>query len=117
MRGNFNIFTSKSNIAMKQFFKFMFASMLGVFLSFFLLLVLFLMMVGALMSASTGEKTVTVAENSLLITRFDHPIPERTPQTPFSLIERKSVVKGKSVSVRVDIGGRRIIKKKTKKTK
>src|SRR3546814_719431 len=86
MRGNFNIFTSKSNIAMKQFFKFMFASMLGVFLSFFLLLVLFLMMVGALMSASTGEKTVTVAENSLLITRFDHQIPERTPQTPFFLI-------------------------------
>src|SRR3546814_20893463 len=77
MRGNFNIFTSKSNIAMKQFFKFMFASMLGVFLSFFLLLVLFLMMVGALMSASTGEKTVTVAEKSLLITRFDHQIPER----------------------------------------
>src|SRR3546814_13263743 len=29
-------------------------------------------------------------------------------------IDRKSVVKGKSVSVRVDLGGRRIIKKKTK---
>src|SRR3546814_5306548 len=29
--------------------------------------------------------------------------------------DRKSVVEGKSVSVRVDIGGRRIIKKKTKK--
>src|SRR3546814_16508297 len=86
MRGNFNIFTSKANIAMKQFFKFMFASMLGVFLSFFLLLVLFLMMVGALMSASTGEKTVTVTENSLLLTRFDHPISERTRQTHFSLI-------------------------------
>src|SRR3546814_16979421 len=28
--------------------------------------------------------------------------------------DRKSVVKGKSVSVRVDIGGRRIIQKKTK---
>src|SRR3546814_18908299 len=28
--------------------------------------------------------------------------------------DRKSVVKGKSVSVRVDLGGRRIIKKKTK---
>src|SRR3546814_19655002 len=91
MRGNFNIFTSKSNIAMKQFFKFMFASMLGVFLSFFLLLVLFLMMVGALMSASTGEQTVTVAENSLLITRFDHPIPEPTPQTPFSLIGQSEI--------------------------
>src|SRR3546814_10930142 len=30
--------------------------------------------------------------------------------------DRKSVVKGKSVSVRVDLGGRRIIKKKKKKT-
>src|SRR3546814_20980282 len=30
--------------------------------------------------------------------------------------DRKSVVKGKSVSVRVDLGGRRIIKKKTHTT-
>src|SRR3546814_11639932 len=30
----------------------------------------------------------------------------------FSSIERKSVVEGKSVSVRVDLGGRRILKKK-----
>src|SRR3546814_13535988 len=29
--------------------------------------------------------------------------------------DRKSVVEGKSVSVRVDLGGRRIIKKKTRK--
>src|SRR3546814_12620017 len=32
-------------------------------------------------------------------------------------LDRKSVVSGKSVSVRVDLGGRRIIKKKTKKQK
>src|SRR3546814_1642827 len=32
------------------------------------------------------------------------------------LLDRKSVVKGKSVSVRVDPGGRRIIKKKTNDT-
>src|SRR3546814_18522450 len=31
------------------------------------------------------------------------------------LADRKSVVEGKSVSVRVDLGGRRIIKKKNKK--
>src|SRR3546814_19265176 len=30
------------------------------------------------------------------------------------IIDRKSVVEGKSVPVRVDLGGRRIIKKKTK---
>src|SRR3546814_15575588 len=32
-----------------------------------------------------------------------------------AMIDRTSVVKGKSVSVRVDLGGRRIIKKKKKK--
>src|SRR3546814_11549731 len=32
-----------------------------------------------------------------------------------ALIDRKSVVEGKRVSVRVDLGGRRIIKKKNKK--
>src|SRR3546814_11704867 len=31
---------------------------------------------------------------------------------PLSYVDRKSVVSGKSVSVRVDLGGRRIIKKK-----
>src|SRR3546814_13265513 len=33
-------------------------------------------------------------------------------QDPYADIDRKSVVKGKRVSVRVDLGGRRIIKKK-----
>src|SRR3546814_17190735 len=36
---------------------------------------------------------------------------------PDSEIDRKNVVEGKSVSVRVDLGGRRLIKKKTKKKK
>src|SRR3546814_20421231 len=33
--------------------------------------------------------------------------------TGLAAIDRKSVVEGKSVSVRVDLGGRRILKKKT----
>src|SRR3546814_12211202 len=37
--------------------------------------------------------------------------------TNFLMRDRKSVVEGKSVSVRVDHGGRRIIKKKTQKKK
>src|SRR3546814_20870598 len=36
----------------------------------------------------------------------------RSPASGLSAADRKSVVSGKSVSVRVDIGGRRIIKKK-----
>src|SRR3546814_13958402 len=37
------------------------------------------------------------------------------PISPPPLRDRKSVVSGKSVAVRVDLGGRRVIKKKTKK--
>src|SRR3546814_14315958 len=36
----------------------------------------------------------------------------RVPRGAGSAVDRKSVVSGKSVSVRVDLGGRRIIKKK-----
>src|SRR3546814_19128608 len=37
-----------------------------------------------------------------------------SPVSSNALIDRKSVVAGKSVSVRVDLGGRRIVKKKKK---
>src|SRR3546814_20787845 len=38
------------------------------------------------------------------------------PAAPYAEEDRKSVVEGKSVSVRVDLGGRRSIKKKNNKT-
>src|SRR3546814_13523969 len=39
----------------------------------------------------------------------------RAPSSPLSPTDRKSVVKGKSVSVRVELGGRRTLKKKKQK--
>src|SRR3546814_14455659 len=39
-----------------------------------------------------------------------------TGRTSRTVVDRKSVVSGKGVSVRVDLGGGRIIKKKKKKT-
>src|SRR3546814_13575950 len=42
----------------------------------------------------------------------DAPVPRRKGEIPDFPIDRKSVVEGKRVSVRVDIGGRRIINKK-----
>src|SRR3546814_12077161 len=41
-------------------------------------------------------------------------VADRPPELP-ALLDRKSVVEGKRVSVRVDLGGRRIIKKKNYK--
>src|SRR3546814_12587066 len=43
--------------------------------------------------------------------------PGRFTVPPTAPLDRKSVVEGKSVSVRVDLGGRRIITKKKKSTK
>src|SRR5690606_21314231 len=83
---------------MKQFFKFMFASMVGVFLSVFLLLVLFLLFLGALFSAGSRDRSVTLSGNTLLTARLDQPIPERTPPVPFPLMELPGV------SIRGSIG-------------
>src|SRR3546814_11746782 len=59
--------------------------------------------------------TVSLAEQTLsqrLRTKRSSGSPRKKPHG-----DRKSVVKGKSVSVRVDLGGRSIIKKKKKENK
>src|SRR3546814_18716585 len=54
----------------------------------------------------------TRASASLLEPVFWIKIYLRHAKAAFDLLDRKSVVKGKSVAVRVDLGGRRIIKNK-----
>lgn len=68
---------------MKQFFKFMFASALGVFISFFLLLIVFVLFLAAMFAAGSSQETVNISENTLLVARFDQNIPDRTPESPF----------------------------------
>src|SRR5690606_16187878 len=69
---------------MKQFFKFMLASMLGVFLSMLLLGICFLIFLAALFSVAGKTETVSVRENSVLVASFDRNIPDRSPASPFS---------------------------------
>lgn len=67
---------------MKQFFKFMFASMLGLILGSFLLLFILIGIIGSL--ASGDSKTeVTLKENSVLELDLNYIIPERTRNNPF----------------------------------
>ncbi len=68
---------------MKQFFKFMFASMLGFFLTWVIIFFIFL---GIIMSAASLAKkdVVVVKENSVLTLKLDEPISDRTPNNPFS---------------------------------
>src|SRR3546814_17554584 len=59
---------------------------------------------------------VSEMKNSRNRKKYEHRSGSNTPQDCDGL-DRKSVVKGKSVSVRVDLGGRRIIKKKNNNIK
>jgi protease-4 len=68
---------------MKQFFKFMFASMLGTFLTLIIAFVVVLIIIGTAIMA--GSKTDTsVPQNAVLRLSLDTPIPERSINNPFA---------------------------------
>lgn len=68
---------------MKQFFKFMFASMLGVFLAFFLGIIVLVGMIAALVSSSDSKKEAKVEPNSVLHINFEAQINDRSSNNPF----------------------------------
>jgi len=68
---------------MKDFFKFMFASMLGFFLISIIMFFIFLGMVTSFASMMEQEK-IEVAENTLLVMQLNTPIADRTPADPLS---------------------------------
>ena len=67
---------------MKQFFKFMFASMLGFIIAGLLLLFLAIGMIVSI--ASFSKDPTIVSPNSVLHLKLDHSIADRTPSNPFS---------------------------------
>ena len=68
---------------MKGFFKFTFASILGVIIGLFV----FILIVAGIIGASSGEKPVTVDPNSLLIAKFSTPIVDREPESQFEYFD------------------------------
>jgi protease-4 len=69
---------------MKDFFKFMFASMLGFIV---VLIVLFFIFVGLIASLASfvDKKAVTIDSNTLLQIKLDKPVFDRAPKDPFAL--------------------------------
>ncbi|WP_192821430.1 signal peptide peptidase SppA [Rufibacter sp. LB8] len=64
---------------MRQFFKFVLATIVGLFLFGF---VGFLILVG--IAASASDDTVTIANNSVLEIKLSQPVVERAPRSPFA---------------------------------
>jgi protease-4 len=68
---------------MKQFFKFMFASMAGFFVSIVLLVLILVGIVSGIMMGLREDEQVTVSDNSVLEIKFEDPVTERTNKSPF----------------------------------
>ena len=64
---------------MKGFFKFTFASILGVIIG----LVIFIFILIGIISASSREKPLVLKTNTLLVAKLDQPIVDRNPESPF----------------------------------
>jgi protease IV len=64
---------------MKEFFKFMFASMLGFFLSVIMIFIILFTIIVTLIAVATTEE-VTVPKNCILQIKLDRPIIDRTPR-------------------------------------
>ncbi len=70
---------------MKEFFKFVFASMLGfIFSSIIVIVILVLAVVGIIAAATSSDKHIDVDPDSILHISFNTTIPERTPNNPLA---------------------------------
>ena len=67
---------------MKQFFKFMFASMLGFFLTCVIFFFMFIIFIAAII-AITGKEDVVVKNNSVLEIKLNLPVSDRSSNNPF----------------------------------
>jgi protease IV len=83
---------------MKQFFKFLLASILGFLIASFIFLMIFIGIVAAL-SGSMNSKPESIKSNSVLHLKFDELIPERSSEDPFASFRSGSFKMTKTLGV------------------
>lgn len=82
---------------MREFFKYVFATVVGIIISTVLIFVLFLVLIVAVVSSIDKDKTVEVADNSVLYLNLDQSIKERTPNKTFDNLPVIGSGSGKSI--------------------
>jgi protease-4 len=83
---------------MKDFFKMVFASMVGMILSFFVIFILLFVVVAAIIATVDNDK-VKVADNSVIHMSLDHPIQERSSKNPFEKFDFGGLESKKNVGL------------------
>ena len=69
---------------MREFFKYVFATVLGVVISFFLIILVSVLIIVGFVSSIETDKTVPVSKNSVLFMNLDQAIVERSPDDTFA---------------------------------
>ncbi|GAB4251358.1 MAG: signal peptide peptidase SppA [Vicingaceae bacterium] len=89
---------------MKQFFKYLFASILGTGIALFIAgFIFFAVIIGSIVSSissSTEEKVITVKENSVLHVKLDETIKEQVSGNPFENIDFSTFKTKKQLGIR-----------------
>ncbi|MFD0749984.1 signal peptide peptidase SppA [Mucilaginibacter calamicampi] len=85
---------------MKQFFKFVLATIVGVVLSFFVLILVFALVLGGIIASAGGEKSTMVDNNSILYISIQKAIEERTPDNPLEGLEFLGLGGDKSIGLK-----------------
>jgi len=83
---------------MKQFFKFVFASMVGFLLTSIIIFIVVFLLIAALVEAGS-EKTAEVEPNSILQISLNYPVTERTPNNPLSALGFLGIDGDKSIGL------------------
>ncbi|MDD3876956.1 MAG: signal peptide peptidase SppA [Bacteroidales bacterium] len=84
---------------MKQFFKFMFASMLGFFLTLVVFFFLMIIIVVSISSASMKKEEITVEPNSILHIKLDKEFGDRTSANPFDNFDFATLKSSKALGL------------------
>jgi protease-4 len=68
---------------MRSFFKYVLATITGIVISFVILFIVFMGIIGAFISSASSDQEVVVKSNSVLFLSFDYDINERNDNNPF----------------------------------
>ncbi|WEK18200.1 MAG: signal peptide peptidase SppA [Candidatus Pedobacter colombiensis] len=82
---------------MREFFKYVFATVIGVIISMALFLIFFIVLIIGIVKSSLKEEKVNVASNSVLFLNLDQAITERTAEDPLSRLPVVGTEKDKSI--------------------
>jgi protease IV len=83
---------------MKSFFKYMFATIVGVFISALLIFLVFFIVISSIISST--EKEIVIKPKSILHLTLDKPIPERSSDDPFKNFDFQSMRPSTTVGLR-----------------